>query len=185
MFTLKPAIALILALIAQQAADQKEYQPLGEITGTDSAVERPMVVVAQDRAEFDQLWRTHKEIFSDPPTLGGTTVVEAQIPVVDFKKNIVIAYFAGQTQGIAGFEIAGVDAKGKTIQLRIAPVNLSTAVGITANSFGMWVFPKNKKPIEFELVVGLRNGKPVVRQLARIEPTKEPASRTKPPGNPG
>lgn len=169
---LRKGIALVLALLAQQA-EQKDFKSLGELSGTDSAIERPFSVMVTDEKDFNQLWRQHKEIFGDPPNLGSVAVIDAHAPKVDFKKNVVIAYFAGQTQGVAGYSLVDVDAKGKTILVRIVPEMLGTNIQMVANSFGMWVFPKPKKPIELELVMGRnQQGQYLTRPLGRFEPPK-------------
>ncbi len=163
---------MVLALLAQQA-EQKDFKPLGELSGADSAIERSFSTMVNTERDFVQLWRQHKEIFGDPPTLSGAMVIEAQVPKVDFQKNVVIAYFAGQTQGVAGYSVADVDAKGKTILVRIVPEMLGTSTGVMANSFGMWVFPKPQKPVELELVVGRnQQGQYLTRPLGRFEPPK-------------
>lgn len=167
---------MAIALLAQQA-EQKDFKSLGELTGSDSAIERPLSVMVTEEKDFVQLWRQHKEIFGEPPTLGNVSVIDAHVPRVDFQKNVVIAYFAGQTQGVAGYSIVDVDAKGKSILVRIAPDILGTNIQMVANSYGMWVFPKPKKPIELELVVGRnQQGQFVTRSLGRFDPPKSSRS---------
>ena len=173
MFTLTKAVGLFLTLIAQQASE-KNFKPLGEITGTDSTIEQPMSAMIADQKSMTQLWRRHKEIFGDEIQQGRTQVEELQVPQVDFKKNLVVAYFAGQTSGVMGFEIVDVDVKGKTNIIRIAPKDFSGAgAAVVANAFGMWVFPKTTKPIELELVVGYDNRQPVFKKVARFDPPKQ------------
>jgi hypothetical protein len=172
MLALRKVIAMLLALLAQQAAEQKDFKPLGEISGTDTAIEQRMVTMATTKEEFVQLWRRHKEIFGAPPTLTGTTVVEEQIPSVVFSKNVVVAYFAGQTNGIGGYRVVEVDTKGKTLAVTIAPVPIQTEFSITANTFGMWVFPKPKRTVELVLREWDRQGRPSDRTIAKLDPPK-------------
>jgi hypothetical protein len=173
MFTLTKAVGLFLSLIAQQASE-KNFKPLGEITGTDSAIEQPMAAMITDQKAMTQLWRQHKEIFGEGVANGQNRVIELEVPEVDFKKNTVIVYFGGQTQGVMGFEVLNVDVKGKTNIVRIAPTELSGIGGsVVANAFGMWVFPRSSKPIELELVVGYDNRQPVFKKVARFEPPKQ------------
>lgn len=165
---------MILAVIAQQQAEQKSFQLVDQLTGTDSAIERPMASIISTEKQFVQLWREHKEIFEDPATLDRTVMLEAQVPKVDFAKHIVLAYFAGQTDGIAGYEIESVNAKGPHIIVRIAPTFFGSPTGITANSYGMWIFPRPKKAIEFQLITGIRQGQPITKSLGRFDPPRAP-----------
>jgi hypothetical protein len=171
MFTLKKAILMILSLIAQQEAMDKNFKPLGEISGADTTVERQMSSMATSEKEFVQLWTIHKELYGNP--IGTGVVVEnSEIPKVDFTKNVVIAYFAGQTTGIMGYTVVSVDTKGKTNIVRIKPEFIGAVAGISANSYGMWVFPRPRKAVELELIVGMDNGQPVTRKIARFEAPK-------------
>ena len=173
MFTLTKAVGLFLSLMAQHQTSDKDFKALGEITGTDSAIEQPLSAMITDQKTMTALWRRHKELFGEETQQQGQTqVLEAQVPQVDFKKNIVITYFAGQTQGIMGFEIINVDVKGKTNVVRIAPKEFPSGGSVLANAFGMWVFPKTTKTIELELVVGYENRQPVVKKVARFEAPK-------------
>ncbi len=174
MLAIRKAIAMVLALIAQMQAEQKNFQPVDVLSGTDSAIERTFATMVTTEKQFIQLWREHKEIFEDPQSLDRTIQLEAQVPKVDFSKHIVLAYFAGQTQGVSGYAVASIQTKGQNLIVRIAPETFSSQIGITANSYGMWVFPRPKKAIEFELITGMKQGQPITKPLGRFEPPKSP-----------
>src|SRR5690242_4166940 len=127
MFTLRKAIPVILAMIAQMQSEMKNFQPLDELTGTDTAIDRQMSLMVTSERQFVQLWRQHKEIFGEGQG-GGVTVVEAQVPKVDFKKNVVFVYFGGQGQGIDGYDIGEINTKGKTATVNIVPHFFAGAV---------------------------------------------------------
>jgi hypothetical protein len=85
---------------------------------------------------------------------------------------VVVAYFAGQTNGIGGYRVVDVDTKGKTLAVTIAPVPIQTEVSITANTFAMWVFPKPKRTVELILREWDRQGRPSDRTIAKLDPPK-------------
>lgn len=176
MLALKKAIALILAMIAQQQAEMKDFKPLGQITGSDTTVEQPLALMAADQQQLNAIWRKHKDLSDELPIGSTIPIVDASIPTVDFKKNIVIAYFAGQTTGIAGYSIAGIDTKGKTAIVRIAPQPFPGISMSVSNTYGMWVFPRPTKAIELEMITGFNRGQPVIRRIARFEAPKKPTS---------
>ena len=168
MLLLKKGIALVLTLLAQQAAEDKNFKPDGAITGTDTTIERPLNLMVTDQSQFEALWREHKGV------IGGTSgILEAQVPEVDFKKNVVFALFAGQTNGIEGYSIVDVNTKGKTnvVQFRANPVPIG--LSLVGNSYALWVFPKPNKPVEFEFITGYEGNKPITKKVARFEPPKK------------
>jgi hypothetical protein len=169
MFTLHKAIAILLAMIAQQADMVKNFKPLGELTGTDTAIDEPFSAMVVDERSFSRIWSGHKLIFNNPPRLAGVREPEVEMPVIDFKKNVVIVFFAGQTAGVGSYRIIHLDAKGKTAIIRIAPVP-HPAGGIVDNSYGMWVFPRPTKPIELEYVANARQTTP--QKVAKFDPPK-------------
>lgn len=169
----KKILAIMLSLVAQQQTTDKNFKPLGEMSGADTAVERPMASMATTEKEFIQIWAAHKELVGDPPgSVTGVIVENDQVPKVDFTKNVVIAYFAGQTSGIMGYSVADVDTKGKTNVVQIKPEFLGTDIGVATNSYGMWIFPRPKKAVELELIIGMKDGKPVTRKIGKFEPPK-------------
>lgn len=169
----KKVLAMLIALVAQQEAMDKDFKPLGEMTGADTAIERPMAMMVTSEQEFIKLWYAHKELFGDAQNgSAGVQVAEAQVPKVDFKKNVVIAYFAGQTNGVLGYELADVNTKGKTNVVRILPQVLTGGPGLVNSTYGMWVFPIPKKAVELELIIGMDKNQPVVRKLGKFEPPK-------------
>jgi hypothetical protein len=170
MYLLRKAIPVILAMIAQQAAEMKNFKPLDEATGTDTAIDRQISMMITDQRQFVQVWREHKEVFGEGQG-GNVAVVEAQVPKVDFKKNVVFVYFAGQTQGIDGYELGEINTKGKTATVNIVPHYFVN--NLISNSYGMWVFPRPTKPVELQLVIGMDKGKPVTKKIGRFEPPKD------------
>jgi len=172
MITFTKAVGLFLSLMAQKGAE-KDFKPLDVITGTDSVLERPMAAMATDQRTMEQIWRQHKEIFGGEIQRTGSQEIEMQVPQVDFKKNLVIAFFAGQTTGVMGFEVVDVDTKGKDNIVRIAPKQFPNSTPIVANAFAMWVFPRTRKTIELQLVVSYENQKPTYVKVARFDPPKQ------------
>lgn len=170
MLLLKKGIALVLTLLAQQAAEDKNFKPIGEISGTDTTIERQMSVMVTDQKQFESLWQDHKGLIG-----GGTAgIIEAQVPEVDFKKNVVFALFAGQTNGIANYDIVDVNTKGKTNVVRFKANQFPAGASIVSSSYAFWVFPRPNKAVEFEFISGYEGNKPIIHKVARFDPPKKP-----------
>lgn len=165
----RKAVLLILAILAQQAAMDKNFKPIDEMTGADTLVERRLATMVVSDREWSGLWQQHKETAGSIGTSGYIT--DDVPPKVDFKKNVVIAYFGGPDKGIDGYSFVSVDSKGKTNVVRIAPHFFSG--NVQTNSYGFWIFPRPKKAVELELQVGIRNGEPVYQQVGKFEAPKD------------
>src|SRR5690242_13522786 len=104
MVLIHKAVTAILGMIAMSANSDKDFKCLDQLSGQDTAIEQPMAAIATTAEEFRNLWSVHKDLLGSPPQgTFGVSVVEGQVPKVDFKKNLIIAYFGGQLQGVAGF----------------------------------------------------------------------------------
>lgn len=169
---LKKGIALVLTLLAQQAAEDKNFKPVGEISGTDTTIERSMSAMVTDQKQFEALWQDHKGLLGG----GAAGIIEAQIPEVDFKKNVVFAFFAGQTNGIANYDIVDVNTKGKTNVVRFKANQFPAGAAVVSNSYALWVFPRPNKPVEFEFISGYEGNKPIIHKVAKFDPPKKPKS---------
>ncbi len=113
--------ALILGVIAAQTS---ELKVLDVMTGDDSNVHRPAVVMATNEQAWQRIWSEHH---ASVTMSGGATPnnfhVEGDAPPhVDFRKARVLAIFAGNTPGITGFEAKKAEPKGGSDILRIRPI---------------------------------------------------------------
>lgn len=169
MLSLGKAIALLLTILAQQAAEDKNFKPLGELTGTDTTIERQMSAMVTDAAQFQALWHDHKGVIGG----GGGGILEAQVPEVDFKKNVVFALFAGQTSGVESYSIVDVDTKGKTNVVRFKANPFPGGVTMIGSSYALWIFPRPNRAVEFEFITGYEGNKPITRKVAQFEPPKK------------
>jgi hypothetical protein len=175
MVLIHKAVAAILGLIAMSSNSDKGFKCLDELSGQDTAIEQSMAVIATTSDEFNYLWSLHKDLLGTPPQCTfGITVADGQVPKVDFKKNVVVAYFGGQLQGVAGFELAYVDTTGKTNRVVIRPVPFpGLGQNLLAKAYGMWIFPKPKRTIDLEMLLRYENAKPVTKMIQRFGPPKQ------------
>lgn len=181
MFQLGKVIAMVLAVLAQQAAEDKDFKPLGEISGTDTTIERQSTILVTDQKQFEAVWQDHKGL------VGGSNsgILESQVPAVDFKKNVVFALFAGQTNGVESYSIVDVNTKGKTNIVRFKANQFPAGLALISSSYAMWVFPRPNKPVEFEFITGYEGNKPITQKVARFEPPKKPKAQNDPKINGG
>ncbi len=170
MLYLRKLILFLLALQAKQGADDKNFKPIEEMTGADTLIERPLATMVTKESDWLALWREHKEMIGDPPASPpGWTNYDAP-PKVDFQKYVIVVYFGGQGKGVDGYQVVKVDTKGKTNVVQIAPHFFGSTV--LSNSYGMWMFPRPKKPVELQLLVDVVNGEPQFRKLGEFAPPK-------------
>jgi|GEM_PF-6883841 len=169
LFHIRKLILFLLAFQAKQAADDKNFKPLQELTGADTLIERQMAGMVTKDSDWQAMWREHKQIIGD---LSNSAFVSADAPPkIDFKNNVVLVYFAGQTKGIDGYEIVKVETKGKTDIVRIAPHFFPDST-ILSNTYGMWIFPIPKKTVELQLLVDVINGQQQYRKVGEFQPPK-------------
>lgn len=166
------AMMLIFLILAQTKAQDKNFKPVDEITGADTLIEQQLATMMTRENEFINLWREHKQIIGPIPPTSTTTTNFDLPPKVDFKKYVVVAYFGGAGRGIDGYEIVKVENKKDLNLVTIAPHFIGNESVVT-NSFGMWVFPRPKNPVELHLVTGFVNGQPQTRKLGKFEMPKE------------
>ena len=164
MFLLNKTVAAFLAMLAQQAAMDKDFKPLAQMTGADTLVEQSRAAMISSEGEWRVLWRAHKEQY------GNSNLDPA--PTVDFQKNVVICYFGGSGRGVDGYQIYKVDTKGEWNVIQIVP-HLFTGGQVLSNSFAMWIFPKPKRKVEIQMFDSVNNGEPVFKKIAIFEPPKK------------
>jgi len=165
------AMILIFLLIAQLKMQDKNFKPVDELTGADTLIEQPLVTMMTKESDFFAVWREHKQIIGPipvPPTMGTTY---DNPPTVDFKKYVVLAYFGGQGRGIDGYQIVKIESKDRTNIVTIAPHFFGDG-SVFSNSYGMWIFPRPKNPVELNLVEGVFNGQVKTRKLGKFEAPK-------------
>ncbi len=164
---------MVLTLLAQQAAEDKNFKPAGAITGTDTTIERPMSVMVIDQRQLEALWQEHKGLIG-----GGTAgIIETQVPEVDFKKNVVFALFAGQTNGVESYSIVDVNTKGKANVVRFKANQFPAGAAVISSSYALWVFPRPNKPVEFEFISGYEGSKPITHKVVKFDPPKKPKAQ--------
>ncbi len=132
-----PVANYVQLLVASAvAAKFQAYQPVAVNSGGETWYDGTGVFLCPDAATWRQVWDAHiKNEAIGNSNLGNLNPP----PAVDFKKNIVVALFAGPTRGIAGYQVSGGFQLGQQAVLRLTPV-VVTASAATVAIPRPWVF---------------------------------------------
>ena len=169
------AAACCVALAQQAASPSREQSrpALLALGGADSKITQSEFVRITNSDAWNALWRRHKGISPD--------LIDhyAAIPVIDFTRCTVVAFFRSETTNRAGEDLQGVDEVDGTLRLRFdsrtyqtsSPLNSDDKTGGAqkATSFGIWVLPRTDKSIVIEEnVQGLKNEGPKWKEQFRF-----------------
>jgi len=108
------------------AAKFEAYRPSGIDSGGETWFDGNGIYLCEDAASWRQVWDTHIRNES----IGNTTIRNLNPPpVVDFKKNVLVALFAGPTPSVLGYQVASSFKLGNEAVVRLVPVisNSNTA----------------------------------------------------------
>ena len=148
-------VVTAVALWAKSGAFEPEppFQAVGEMSGADSQIESPRVVLVQDQSTWAAVWKDHRQAtaLAAPGVQNPVSNVDDR-PRVDFQKYTVLCMFGGQSKNVAGFTLAeAVDHDG-TAYVRIRPQVLSAGgLGLLQNAYMMLVLPRTKRKMIVQL----------------------------------
>jgi hypothetical protein len=130
---------------AMTAAPDKPVEVMDIDSGSKCQIEMTYATVAWDRAEWERLWARYQ----GPTQVSGTSRISGTpAPPIDFKESVVLAFFAGAQSNIAGFEVDGIESKGKKAVVRLRPLPLRSASSIQTTAYVFLQLTRPTKPIE-------------------------------------
>lgn len=146
------ALAAILcgAALAPSADEQGACVLL---TGADSVIGQPRVVLVTAPQEWASLWLEHRGLPEDARY--DFFFNRAGVPEVDFATHVVVAVFSGSLTNAAGLKLDALEtAEGRTT-LRYAAKSYQTLVepgaeAAAARPFGLFVVPRFEGPLQVE-----------------------------------
>lgn len=155
-------VAAGIALLLKSGAliQEPPFRAMERMTGTDTAIEQPMVLMVRDQAGWIQLWRQHRQIVqTGSPPAGATAVAPPQAtaddsdrPKIDWSKQMVLCLFGGQSRNIGGFEVAEAGDDKNVAYVRVAPILLPlTAGNLLQNPYIFITIPRTKRKIVVQL----------------------------------
>jgi hypothetical protein len=160
------AVSLCNILIGVAAEDtaQKITRPLVTLTGTDSCVTHRSCFRVMSEEEWINILQRHKgEKESKDYDLQNNT---RGLPIVDFKKCMVIAVFQGSGLNSAGLKATQILDENARIVLRIEDKSYQTmgpsGGGEKVSVYGFFVLPRSDKPVVVEENVQQYLGEPPV-----------------------
>ena len=141
-------------LVAQAVLSKVErFAPVTADSGSETWFEGSGSFVCSDSASWTQVWNTHIRNES----IGNARVGNLNpAPTVDFKKNIVVALFAGPARGIVGYQVLNGFLLGKEAYLRIAPVasNAPAARVAVPRPWAFLVLPRTNATVSIQMPQG-------------------------------
>lgn len=129
-----PVANYIQLLVAGAVAAKFEaYQPVAATSGGETWYDGTGVFLCPDATTWRQVWDAHIK----NEALGNANVGNLDPPpTVDFKKNVLVAMFAGPSRGIAGYRVGGSFQLGREAVVRLVPVVVNQSVAVPRP----WVF---------------------------------------------
>lgn len=139
-------------LLAYVVASKIEpYTPAGFMSGGDTWFDGSGAWALADAYEWGQVWDKHvqNEAFGNPRINNLSAA-----PTVDFKKNFVVAIFAGALKNVVGYKVVRGIQVGNQASLRLAPVVASgnTASVALPRPWAFVVLPRTKAKVKIELM---------------------------------
>jgi hypothetical protein len=146
-----------LSLLVLQVVSMmpQRFPPLDAIWGRDSYVTKPSVELVKDGDAWFQVWQRHK----GTSPVGDTQALKLPSmeypPAVDFDHNVVLVVFGGLAP-YAGYTVVDSTKNAKTVTVKLKPVTLNlnggpTHLGMLANPYAFFVYPKTKVAFSVEL----------------------------------
>jgi hypothetical protein len=143
------AASVVIAVAA--GPPEAKFQVLGAMTGADSQIESPGFKLVSSEDSWKALWTIHRSQFNIQPNLSSGSELDAA-PDVNFKKNMVLAAFAGQQSGVAGYEVSSVSTDKSTVQIHVKADYLpNSGVSVVGNPYIFVMMTRTKKPVELYL----------------------------------
>jgi len=143
-------------LVAQAVLSKvQKYAPVAADSGSETWFDGSGAFVCGDPATWAQVWDRHIKNES----IGNTRVGNLNpAPGVDFKKNFVVALFAGPTRGVVGYRVINGFLLGKDALLRIAPVTSNSSVAQVAvpRPWSFLVLPRTIASVSIQMPQGDR-----------------------------
>ncbi|RYG25698.1 hypothetical protein EON82_06130 [bacterium] len=141
-------------LVAQEVLSKVEkFAPVTADSGSETWFDGSGTFLCGDAATWNQVWNTHIRNES----IGNARLGNLNpAPPVDFKKNVVVALFAGPTRGIVGYRVLNGFVLGKEAFLRIAPVMSNAPVAQVAvpRPWAFLVLPRTKANVSIQMPQG-------------------------------
>lgn len=130
---------------------QPTPKPPFAVSGTFSGIRQAKQVVIRDQKAFEELWKQHQPNGANPASQ------------IDFKKNDVIAAFAGsKTTGGYSVEIGEIERKGKSAVVHITvwkPAPGAMLIQAFTYPFAMTAVPKLPQDVKFVVKEAVKSDK--------------------------
>jgi len=174
-----PLIFALTFLLKAGALDpETPFKILGQMTGADSLVEAPRVLIAKSASGWNDVWQQHRQtaIIGSLPGAPKVTDGLGDKPTVDFTKNVVLCVFGGQSRNVCGFTVSATGEVKGTMVIQIQPVPLpNSGTGVLQNPYIMLVLPRTKKKMQLQLDQSILGGQGF-RVLGDFGPTSQEGS---------
>lgn len=139
------------------------------ITGSDAGTELPGCYHIWNPAEYVQAWAKYSTNPLDPgsdPRINVAPDLQF-MPNVDFRKEMVVAIFGGQTTGTKGFGLIDARVKNHRILVRFAPEADGTnpSSRVLEKPYAFLIMNRLRLPMDVEVQIGELNGLPFFKPI--------------------
>ncbi|MBL0928453.1 MAG: hypothetical protein IBJ11_12515 [Phycisphaerales bacterium] len=123
--------------------------PPVQFVGHDSRIQAPRYVLVKDDEAWARLWSEHTGVEASfvPPH-------RHHAPKIDFRRFVVVGYFAGASTNTDGEQAVSVSAERGTTLVRYQPSTFQSASdgperdpGVRTTPFGLWVIERSPQAI--------------------------------------
>jgi hypothetical protein len=157
--------AVAAITVASAGAPLDPLKVAGVLTGSDSAQQERALVLVNDAAAWPAIFQVtvETEPLVNPGGVPVRTQNLVQTPRVDFRNQMVVAYFGGPSLGVSGFRVDGVKNEGREATLRLVPTYLPAA--ITGSPYVFAVVNRTARRITVELDFAAPGARPDFRRI--------------------
>jgi hypothetical protein len=143
---------LLLGLNFNSRAQDEHIMPYVVISGSDSHITTPNCLRIISESQWDTTWLEHKGW--DKKQVYDKFYNRLGIPVIDFKKCMVIAVFLGETWNTAGMSVIFIQEGNDKIVLGFDLNTYQTMdSGDQVNPYGFFVLPRSSKQVLLQINV--------------------------------
>ena len=143
------AAALAAILYGAVLAPSADHGPCVLLTGADSMIGRPRVVLVTSSPGWASLWLEHKGLPEN--TRYDFYFNRAGVPEVDFATHVVVAVFAGPRTNTSGLRLDALETDDDGTTLRYAAKSYQTLEKADEGQpFGFFILPRFEGALQVE-----------------------------------
>lgn len=157
--------AIAIASAMANAEKEPPVKLVDSQSGLDTLVEEASIELFRGSKPWEEMWLRHKGRGNQLSTQAANLYVEP-VPQLDFKKQMVLAVFTGQSQGsISRYRVVDINSGGNRVIVRLKPEAfvegpVSPSINVGGRGFTFFLMSRTSKEVIVEVPDG-QNWRPV------------------------